>query len=117
MGHLRTGSKEELLRVFTLTVCLQNEQSLTILQGNIYRECNFKFRDVILYPTVARGTGTCITTLPPLKKKLIGFGQIRWVSLGRLGGRCPPLPPLGYATAYGSVAGDLKPGHPCLASR
>jgi len=26
MGHLRTGSKEELLRVFALTVCLQNEQ-------------------------------------------------------------------------------------------
>src|SRR6218665_1606404 len=26
MGHLRTGSKEELLRVFAFNVCLQNEQ-------------------------------------------------------------------------------------------
>jgi len=72
---------------------------LNILQENIYRECNFKFRDVILDPTVARGTGTCITTLPPLKKKLIGFEQIRWVSLGEVRGQVPPFAPLGYATA------------------
>jgi len=34
----------------------------------------------------------------PLKKKLIGFGQIRWVSLGKVTGAGAPFAPLGYAT-------------------